>query len=141
MSKKEPKKSKDTIQRHGLTGEDLLFFIESKQFTSSWNEMGLDAEADLTELQLTIMSNPKRAPVISGTGGLRKLRFAPPGWEMGKSGAVRVCYAYFEEYGIVFLIVVYRKSEKDNLTATERAAIKTYINRAKVALDRLKRVD
>jgi hypothetical protein len=141
MSKKEPKKSKDTIQRHGLTGEDLPFFIESKQFTSSWNEMGLYAEADLTELQLTIMSNPKRAPVISGTGGLRKLRFAPPGWEMGKSGAVRVCYAYFEEYGIVFLIVVYRKSEKDNLTATERAAIKTYINRAKVALDRLKRVD
>jgi hypothetical protein len=87
------------------------------------------------------MSNPKRAPVISGTGGLRKLRFSPPQWEMGKSGAVRVCYAYFEEYGIVFLIVVYRKSEKDNLTAAERAAIKTYINRAKVALDRLKRVE
>ena len=122
-----------------MSYESLLYFIETSEFTKSWEKLGLNDEDDLLSLQLSIMAAPKRAPVVKGTGGLRKLRFAPPVWRTGSSGAVRVCYVYFDEYGIVLLVLVYAKGEKDNLSDEECAAIKRYIARAKKELDRRKK--
>jgi hypothetical protein len=82
------------------------------------------------------MCSPKTPPVIPGTGGLRKLRFAPAKWGTGKSGAARVCYVYFEEYGIVLLVYVYDKRQQDNLSDTEKKVIRDYIRREKRELDR-----
>ena len=62
-----------------------------------------------------------------GTGGLRKLRFAPERWNCGKSGAVRVCYAYFPDHWKVVLMAAYGKGEKGNLTEKEKQGIKAYI--------------
>ena len=56
------------------------------------------------------------------TGGLRKLRFTPPGAGRGKSGAYRVCYAYFPAYGTIALLVVFGKNERTDLTVTEARA-------------------
>ena len=75
------------------------------------------------------MVDPKTAPVIEGTGGLRKLRFRPPGAHRGKSGSHRVCYVYFEEFGIVFLVTVYDKKQKDNLSAAAKKIIRQLIER------------
>jgi hypothetical protein len=126
--------------KHALTPEDLLHFIESTVFTKRWEQLGLDDEEDLSALQLFIMSSPAGHPIIKGTGGLRKLRFVPPEAKIGKSGGFRVCYVYFEEYGIVYLVYVYTKHEKDELDAGERNAIRDYIRREKLALDRLKTI-
>jgi hypothetical protein len=122
--------------KHVLTPEDLLHFVESTVFTKRWEELGLDDEEDLTALQLLIMSHPTGYPVVPGTGGLRKLRFSPPEARFGKSGGFRVCYVYFEEFGIVFLVYVYTKHEKDDLNAGERNAIRGYIHREELALRR-----
>ena len=73
------------------------------------------------------MLSPKGAPVVQGTGGLRKLRFSPARWRQGKRGALRVCYAYFEDLKIVLLALVYPKNEKDDLSAAEREAIRTLL--------------
>jgi hypothetical protein len=81
-----------------MSSEELLYFIETTEFTKSWEKLGLDDEDDLLALQLSIMAAPRRSPIIKGTGGLRKLRFAPAAWKVGARGAVRVCYVYFEEY-------------------------------------------
>ena len=59
---------------------------------------------------------------MQGTGGLRKARFAFE--HQGKSGGVRVCYVDFVVKETVYLITVYPKSEKDNLSRAERNAIK-----------------
>jgi len=126
--------------QHALSPEDLLHFIETTVFTKRWEELGLDDEEDLTVLQLAIMSYPTGSPVIQGTGGLRKLRFAPPRSRRGKSGGLRVCYVYFEEYGIVLLVYVYDKREKDDLSAGERIAIRDFIRREKIALARRKTI-
>lgn len=64
--------------------ENLLHFIELSQFSRRWEQLGLDDEEDLAALQVAIMSNPKVGAVIKDTGGLRKLRFAPPRWNTGK---------------------------------------------------------
>ena len=122
--------------KHTLTPEDFLHFIESTVFTRRWEELGLDDEEDLTALQLFIMSYPTGCPIVRGTGGLRKMRFSPPEAKVGKSGGFRVCYVYFEEYHIVFLVYVYTKHEKDDLDAGERNAVREYIRREKLALSR-----
>jgi hypothetical protein len=114
--------------RHAFAPEDLLNFVEMEGFSADWKELRLDDD-DLFILQVAIMANPKGAPVVQGTGGLRKLRFSPPRWPKGKSGGVRVCYVYFEEYKIVLLVIAYAKGTKDDLSARERKAIKHLIER------------
>ncbi|WP_145175333.1 type II toxin-antitoxin system RelE/ParE family toxin [Rubripirellula lacrimiformis] len=73
------------------------------------------------------MSDPEGPPIIAGTGGLRKVRFAIAGSDQGKSGGVRVCYAYFAAYHIVLMLMAYPKNRKDNLSASEKAGIKKYL--------------
>jgi hypothetical protein len=109
--KKGRKRAQLTYLGHQFKPEDLLDFIELKQFTKRWEDLGLNDEEDLTALQLMIMVHPKGGDVITGTGGLRKIRFAPADWNAGKSGAARVLYVYFEEFGIVLLCLVYGKNE------------------------------
>jgi hypothetical protein len=112
--------------KHAFQPEDLLRFILLKPFEDGWDTLGLDDD-DLVVLQVMIMLNPKRPPVVKGTGGLRKIRFAPERWKTGKSGAVRVGYCYLEAYGAVLLIIAYGKSEKDDLTPPEAKAISRLI--------------
>jgi hypothetical protein len=59
---------------------------------------------------------------MSGTGGLRKIRFAGKKSSGGKSGGLRACYAYFSEFCLVYLCAVFAKNDKANLTAAEREA-------------------
>ena len=79
--------------------------------------MGL-TEEDLRRLQLELLSNPKIGSVITGTGGIRKMRFAYE--NQGKSGSTRVIYVDFEVYEKIYLLTVYAKNEKDNLSKQER---------------------
>ena len=64
------------------------------------------------------------------------MRFAPPGWRKGKSGAIRVGYAYLEEYGRVFLMIAYTKNEKDDLTPKEKKTIRQVLAGIKQELAR-----
>jgi hypothetical protein len=97
-------------------------FIELPGFTRAWAALGLH-DTDLRALQAVILSGPERHPVVAGTGGLRKLRFARPGEGRGKSGAFRVCYACYLQEGIVVLAMVYGKDEQADLTAAQRKDI------------------
>jgi hypothetical protein len=119
-----------------MSPEDLLDFIQSSAFERQWARLGLNDEEDLFALEMFIMTDPKRAPVVEGTGGLRKVRFAPDRWNTGSSGGARVCYVYFEEFGIVYWIYVYRKSQQETLSANEKKAIKAMIERIEKNLRR-----
>lgn len=57
-----------------------------------------------------------------GTGGVRKLRVATSG--RGKRGGARLIYYYRQSKGRIYLILLYPKSRKDNLTAAERNAMR-----------------
>lgn len=52
--------------------------------------------------------------VIKGTKGLREMRFSLE--NEGKRGGVRVCYANFVVEETIYLITVYAKKDKDNLS-------------------------
>lgn len=99
-------------------------FIQTNEFSRNWNELGFDDE-DLRKLELELLKNPQIGPVIRGTGRLRKMRFAFPNG--GKSGSVRVCYVDFVIQEAIYLVTVYSKKEKENLTREERNNIKKMI--------------
>lgn len=90
---------------------------------------------DLKELQSAIMASPERHPVISGTGGLRKIRFAPSREARGKSGAYRVGYARFREFGFILLVTVWGKNEKSDLSAGDRNAVGAIVREIRRALE------
>ena len=60
---------------------------------------------------------PKAGIIMSGTGGIRKLRWARQG--MGKSGVVRVIYYFHNEQMPFYLLTIFGKGEKSNLSKTE----------------------
>jgi hypothetical protein len=65
-----------------------------------------------------LAARPKAGDLIEGTGGIRKLRWAYGG--RGKSAGVRVIY-YFHSEGIpLYLITLFAKNERANLTKAER---------------------
>src|SRR5437016_552270 len=99
--------------------EDLVNFHPLPGFARRWAQLGLTDE-DLRALEVLIMLDPRRAPIIRGTGGLRKIRFVPPGWNVGKSGALRIGYAYSEYESAILLVTAYSKHDKANMSAAER---------------------
>jgi hypothetical protein len=63
--------------------------------------------------------------VMTGTGGVRKLRWALQG--CGKRGGARVIYYFHNEGMPVLLLDAYGKNTKSNLSQAERKAIKKRI--------------
>ena len=69
-----------------------------------------------------IAADPEVGDVMQGTGGVRKVRLAGHG--KGKSGGYRIVY-YFGGGDIpIFLLTVFGKGEKANLTQGERNALR-----------------
>ena len=106
-------------------------FIQTKEFSKNWDKLGF-GDKDLRILELELLNNSSMFPVIKGTGGLRKMRFSFE--NEGKSGGVRVCYVDFVIEETIYLITVYAKSEKDNLSYAERNEIKKRIELLKESL-------
>ncbi len=81
------------------------------------------AGADLSDDEVAAIVNaisaePSMGDVMAGTGGARKIRF--PGRAKGKRGGYRVV-TYFAGKDIpVFLLGLFSKSERDNLSKAER---------------------
>ncbi len=101
-------------------------FIQTSEFERNWETLGLFYE-DLRKLEQEILKQPKIGKVIRGTGKLRKMRFAFE--HRGKSGSVRVCYVDFEEKETIYLITVFPKNLKDNLSKAECNSIKKLISK------------
>ena len=112
-------------------------FIETPSFTKRWFALGFNDD-DLAELQQFLVKNPNAGDMMVGTGGLRKLRFAFE--DKGKSGSARVCYVDFTTFEKNYLLQVFSKDEKPNLTAAEKNEVKRIIGilKAEVAKDRRK---
>ena len=75
-------------------------------------------ELDRARLVEFIGANPETGDLIPETGGVGKLRWALPGG--GKRGGARVIYFFHNERLPVFLLAMYGKNEKANLSGAER---------------------
>lgn len=98
--------------------------METQTFVEGAAEVGLDEE-DRRRIIHFLSDNPMAGDVIKGTGGARKLRFAFRG--RGKSGGVRVITYFAGDDIPVFLLDVYDKTVKINLTQAQRNALKVQL--------------
>ena len=97
-------------------------FIESSLFTRLLGEYLTDDE--YLDLQNTLASKPGSGKIISGTGGLRKLRFALSSKAIGKRGGLRVIYYWYTSKNRIYLLTLYYKGETADLTAREKTTLK-----------------
>jgi hypothetical protein len=92
--------------------------VQTHAFDRSAAEVGM-SEAEVDDLVCYLAANPLAGDDVAGTGGCRKLRLAGRG--KGKSGGYRVVTFYSGEQIPLFLITVFSKGEKANLSKSERA--------------------
>ena len=103
-------------------------FLHTSIFDKQWKELGLNDD-DLRSFQSELIDAPKQAPIIQGTGGVRKVRFSLG--NKGKSGGVRVLYLDIEKVSIIALLSVYAKNEKENIDAEEKRIIQRLVETIK----------
>jgi hypothetical protein len=76
------------------------------------------SEDEVLEIASVIAADPLGGDLMAGTGGARKMRHAGRGH--GKSGGYRTIHYFGGEDVPVFLLAVYGKGAKANLTQNER---------------------
>ncbi len=90
-------------------------FVETPIFTAQIVE-ALD-DLSYRKLQLALLLRPEQGVLIQGSGGLRKLRWAGSG--RGKRGGVRVIYFWHPDDEVFYMLYVYPKNEKSDLTPAQ----------------------
>ncbi len=93
----------------------FITVVETRSFIAA-------AGACMTDIERTaaigmIAEDPGCGVLVRGGGGIRKVRFAVGG--RGKSGGVRIVYYFHCERVPVFLLTVFAKNEKSDLSGTE----------------------
>ena len=99
-----------------------MLFVETAVFTRRVKELLEDDE--LAAFQAWLATRPRTGVVIQDTGGLRKVRWSCRG--RGKSGGVRVIYFHFDERDQIALLLIYDKTETDDLTPDQKKQLRQY---------------
>ncbi|MEQ1923929.1 MAG: addiction module toxin RelE [Pyrinomonadaceae bacterium] len=113
-------------------GEQRLFaFTETLIFTEDL----LDVAGDQTlfAIQNALLANPLLGDLIKGTSGARKGRIGDPQRGSGKSGGFRFIYVFLERCGRFYLLAIYSKKDKSDLTPKQAAALGDLVREIKRA--------
>jgi hypothetical protein len=89
-----------------------MVIVETSIFTRQVQKLLADTEYQ--QLQLALIERPDLGPIIEGSGGLRKVRWARSGH--GKRGGLRVIYYWAASQNRLLMLLIYAKSERDDLS-------------------------
>ena len=103
-----------------MTGAVLLTVIETPSFLQDAKKLLADEEREA--LVNFLAATPKVGALIKGTGGIRKVRWARE--NTGKSGAFRIIYFFHSMDMPLFILNVFAKNEKTNISQAERNELK-----------------
>jgi hypothetical protein len=84
------------------------------------------AESEIASLEQSIAERPAAHPIVPGTGGVRKARWARPG--MGKRGGVRAVYYFLIRADVVYMLDIYAKNEKSDLTPADKRELRAIVS-------------
>lgn len=98
--------------------------VETHTFRRAANAAGV-TEAERLAIVELVAADPTTGDLIEGTGGARKLRFAGKG--KGKSGGYRVITFFAAPDVPVFLLDIFAKGEKVNLSKAERNQLRAIL--------------
>lgn len=97
--------------------------IETAVFTKQVRTELTDEE--YRALQLALIARPDAGDLIPRSGGLRKLRWRLPG--RGKRGGARVIYFLRTTRGQIFLLFLYPKNVRSDLSPSELRILRTLV--------------
>lgn len=80
------------------------------------------SENEVEELKFFLATNPEKGDVVPGLGGIRKVRWQAQ--QKGKLGGARVIYFFHNMTLPLFLLDVYAKSEKGDLSSEDKKMLK-----------------
>ena len=81
----------------------------------------LMSAAERLDIVNCLAAHPKAGDLMEGTGGVRKLRWGRGA--QGKSGGVRVIYYLHSEAMPLYLLTLFAKNERANLSKAQRNAL------------------
>jgi len=94
--------------------------VETKAYVAAAKSAGM-SEEEMQAVVDALAADPEAGAIMQGCGGARKFRYAKPG--KGKSGSYRIVTYYGGDNIPVFLITVFGKGEKSNLSGAEKNAV------------------
>ena len=100
-----------------------MIFVETSLFTKKIGNYLEDEE--LAELQSELARNPELGKIISGSGRIRKLRWAAMG--KGKRGGARIIYYWAPQPVVILMLYVYVKSEVGDLTQEQVKLLRSVV--------------
>lgn len=89
-----------------------MIFIEASTFSKLLPDYLTDDE--YRGLQIYLMQKPDAGDLVRGSGGVRKVRWAPDGRD--KSGGVRVIYYWKKPNHEIWMLTIYSKSERSTIS-------------------------
>jgi mRNA-degrading endonuclease RelE of RelBE toxin-antitoxin system len=102
---------------------ERMVFVETPIFTRRIGACMSDDEYG--RLQAFLTENPAAGKVIRDSGGIRKLRWAGSG--RGKRGGLRIIYFWWIARDRITMLIVYPKSERDDLSREQLKQLKRQI--------------
>src|SRR5579884_1057791 len=105
--------------------QPLQTVVETPEFVAAARRVLTETEH--RELIDFVASNPSAGELMPGTGGARKLRWGAKG--KGKRGGARAITYYAGPSVPVFLLTVFAKGERVNLTKAERNELRQVLAR------------
>src|SRR5216684_3952033 len=78
-----------------------------------------------------IARNPETGDLIPASGGVRKVRWGRQG--SGKRGGTRVIYFYHDPAMPLYLLMIYTKARRDDLSPDARRTVQGLVARLKAA--------
>lgn len=106
---------------------NYLEFIDTSAFSTLRKELMSDDE--FRELQTYLLEAHEWGDTISHSGGCKKIRWSRPG--IGKRGGIRVIYYVRIASGRLYLLLIYPKNAKDDLSEKEKAVVKALLQQLK----------
>lgn len=94
--------------------------VETNAYISAAEDAGM-SEDEMTDVVNAIAADPQAGAIMPRCGGARKVRVAKPG--TGKSGGYRVITFYGGPKMPVFLLTVFGKNERANLSEKEKGQV------------------
>ena len=92
--------------------------VETQQFSKRVKSLRI-ADDEAAEMIITLAENPASGDSLGG--GLYKIRIARK--DSGKSGGYRVLYFYKPKDMPIFLLTVFAKNEKTNISQAEKKVL------------------
>ncbi|MCT4611937.1 MAG: type II toxin-antitoxin system RelE/ParE family toxin [Clostridia bacterium] len=99
-------------------------FIRTNEFDKRCRELSIN-EFEIRDVESFLCLYPCNGNIIKDSGGLRKLRWKLEGRSKAKS--IRIIYIDFKIQRKLYLIFVYSKKDKVNISSKERKEMKCLV--------------